>query len=59
MVRSHGDRLRQTTSKRGTAPMRTAPTFAAVIGQVTLLDLVFSIDSVITAVGMTSYVPAG
>ncbi len=34
-----------------------APTFASVIGQVMLLDLVFSIDSVITAVGMTDYVP--
>ncbi len=32
---------------------KAAPTFAAVIGQVMLLDLVFSIDSVITAVGMT------
>jgi predicted tellurium resistance membrane protein TerC len=32
-------------------------TFAAVIGQVLLLDLVFSIDSVITAVGMTEFVP--
>lgn len=36
---------------------KVAPTFAAVIGQVLLLDLVFSIDSVITAVGMTEYVP--
>ena len=36
---------------------RAAPTFAAVIGQVLLLDFVFSIDSVITAVGMTQYVP--
>jgi predicted tellurium resistance membrane protein TerC len=36
---------------------KVAPTFAAVIGQVMLLDLVFSIDSVITAVGMTDYVP--
>ncbi|MEL7155241.1 MAG: TerC family protein [Actinomycetota bacterium] len=35
---------------------RVAPTFAAVIGQVMLLDLVFSIDSVITAVGMTDIV---
>lgn len=34
-----------------------AVTFASVIGQVMLLDLVFSIDSVITAVGMTDYVP--
>ena len=32
-----------------------APTFASVIGQVLLLDAVFSIDSVITAVGMTDY----
>jgi len=36
---------------------RTAPTFAAVIAQVLVLDLVFSLDSVITAVGMTTYVP--
>ena len=36
---------------------RVAPTFAAVIAQVMILDLVFSIDSVITAVGMTTYVP--
>jgi predicted tellurium resistance membrane protein TerC len=38
------------------ASSRTAPTLAAVIGQVLILDMVFSIDSVITAVGMTSYV---
>ena len=36
---------------------RSAPSFGSVIGQVLLLDLVFSIDSVITAVGMTSHVP--
>ncbi len=34
----------------GTA--RVAPSFAAVIGQIMALDLVFSLDSVITAVGM-------
>ena len=34
-----------------------APTFVAVIGQVMLLDLVFSIDSVITAVGITDVIP--
>ena len=39
------------------ASSRVAPTFAAVIAQVMILDLVFSIDSVITAVGMTTYVP--
>ena len=31
---------------------RTAPSFAAVIVQIMLLDIVFSLDSVITAVGM-------
>ncbi len=31
--------------------------FAAVIGQIILLDLVFSIDSIITAVGMTEHIP--
>jgi predicted tellurium resistance membrane protein TerC len=40
----------------GTTSAKVAPTIVAVIGQVLLLDLVFSIDSVITAVGMTSYV---
>lgn len=39
------------------AEARVAPTFAAVIAQVMLLDLVFSIDSVITAVGMTDIIP--
>jgi predicted tellurium resistance membrane protein TerC len=43
--------------EEGTTSAKTAPTFAAVIGQVLLLDLVFSVDSVITAVGMTAYVP--
>ena len=35
---------------------RTAPSFAAVIGQIMLLDIVFSLDSVITAVGMADNV---
>ena len=34
-----------------------APGFAAAIGQILVLDLVFSIDSIITAVGMTDHVP--
>ncbi len=38
------------------AEIKVAPTFVAVIAQVMLLDLVFSIDSVITAVGMTEYI---
>lgn len=32
-------------------------TFAGVIGQILLLDLVFSLDSIITAVGMTEHIP--
>lgn len=43
--------------EEGHGEAKVAPTFAAVITQVLLLDLVFSIDSVITAVGMTEYVP--
>jgi predicted tellurium resistance membrane protein TerC len=31
--------------------------FSAAIGQIILLDLVFSVDSIITAVGMTDHVP--
>ena len=36
----------------GEASVRVAPTFASVIVQILLLDIVFSLDSVITAVGM-------
>ncbi|MDB5552434.1 MAG: inner rane protein [Rhizobium sp.] len=32
-------------------------TFAAAIGQILILDLVFSVDSIITAVGMTPHLP--
>jgi len=43
--------------EEGEVSAKVAPTLAAVIGQVLLLDLVFSVDSVITAVGMTTHVP--
>jgi len=33
------------------------PSITAVVGQILLLDLVFSIDSIITAVGMTEHIP--
>ncbi|CAG2135414.1 TerC family protein [Cupriavidus plantarum] len=36
---------------------RAVPGFAAAIGQILILDIVFSIDSIITAVGMTDHVP--
>ena len=32
-------------------------TVAGVIGQILVLDLVFSLDSIITAVGMTDHLP--
>ena len=35
-------------------PAKVAPSFAAIIGQIMLLDIIFSLDSVITAVGMAS-----
>jgi predicted tellurium resistance membrane protein TerC len=38
--------------EEGEGPARVAPSFAAVIVQIMLLDIVFSLDSVITAVGM-------
>ena len=39
----------------GGTSSRVAPKFAAVIVQILLLDIVFSLDSVITAVGMAKY----
>ncbi len=41
----------------GVGAGRTAVTFAGVIGQVIVLDIVFSLDSIITAVGMTQNLP--
>ncbi|MBE2214671.1 MAG: TerC family protein [Opitutaceae bacterium] len=38
----------------GAATARTAPSFVSVIVQILILDIVFSLDSVITAVGMAS-----
>lgn len=40
----------------GEVTNRLAPTFASVIGQILVLDVVFSLDSVITAIGMASQV---
>ena len=42
--------------KEGHASTRVAPTFLSVIVQIILLDIVFSLDSVITAVGMAESV---
>lgn len=38
-------------------PRAAAPSAIAAIGQILALDLVFSIDSIITAVGMTDHIP--
>jgi predicted tellurium resistance membrane protein TerC len=35
---------------------RAVPTFAVAIGQILVLDMVFSLDSIITAVGMTDHI---
>jgi predicted tellurium resistance membrane protein TerC len=43
--------------EEGHASARVAPSFVAVVGQVMLLDIVFSLDSVITAVGMAEDLP--
>jgi predicted tellurium resistance membrane protein TerC len=42
--------------EQGQAAARVAPTFTSVIVQILLLDVVFSLDSVITAVGMVNQV---
>ena len=41
---------------QGDAVAAIAPTFAAVIGQIMIIDIVFSLDSIITAVGMVDHV---
>lgn len=41
----------------GVDAARVLPTFTSVVVQILLLDIVFSLDSVITAVGMTNRVP--
>jgi predicted tellurium resistance membrane protein TerC len=43
--------------REGAMSAKTAPTFNAVVVQIVALDIVFSIDSVITAVGMVQQVP--
>jgi predicted tellurium resistance membrane protein TerC len=43
--------------EHGEKSARVPPSFAAVIVQILLLDMVFSLDSVITAVGMVEEVP--
>ncbi len=43
--------------EEGEASARVAASFAAVIVQILLLDVVFSLDSVITAVGMANHLP--
>jgi predicted tellurium resistance membrane protein TerC len=43
--------------EEGHAAAQAAPSFAAVILQIMLLDIVFSLDSVITAIGMASELP--
>ena len=46
-----------TASAEGHASAKVAASFTAVIIQILLLDIVFSLDSVITAVGMAKHIP--
>ena len=41
---------------QGGAVAAVAPTFAAVIGQIMIIDIVFSLDSIVTAVGMVDHI---
>lgn len=41
----------------GAVTKKITPTFASVVFQITMLDIVFSLDSVITAVGMVRQIP--
>ena len=43
--------------EHGPGNMKKTATFASVIGQIVVIDAVFSLDSVITAVGMTDHIP--
>ena len=43
--------------EEGHAEARVGPSFAAIIAQILILDIVFSLDSVITAVGMVDELP--
>ncbi|RED51574.1 TerC family protein [Aestuariispira insulae] len=45
------------TEMEGAGASAVTATMTAVIGQILVLDLVFSIDSIITAVGMTDHIP--
>jgi predicted tellurium resistance membrane protein TerC len=47
-VELHDEGVREPTAARS---------FAATIGTIMLMDIIFSLDSVITAVGMTTHVP--
>jgi predicted tellurium resistance membrane protein TerC len=46
------DKVEAAHADTGARPRRTGASFALVIGQIMVLDIVFSLDSVITAVGM-------
>lgn len=48
--------LHQEVDEGGEAPPRPASAFGAAIGQIILIDVVFSLDSIITAVGLVDHV---
>ena len=53
----HHSMIPETQTKPDSVSSKVTLGFAAAIGQILMLDLVFSIDSIITAVGMTEHLP--
>ena len=43
--------------EEGDSNIKAASSYAAVLGQIAIIDIIFSLDSVITAVGMAEHVP--
>ncbi|WP_322103270.1 TerC family protein [Paraburkholderia sp. J41] len=56
-IRHHVAHAAHDDGNDATARAPKALSFGAAIGQIVLLDIVFSIDSIITAVGMTEHLP--
>ena len=51
------DSLEGPENAEGERPSTVAPRYWSVLGQIAIIDIVFSLDSVITAVGMAEHVP--
>ncbi len=50
-------KLDEPVDEQGSGPARRRPSLVAVVAQIAVVDIVFSLDSVITAVGMVNNIP--